>query len=112
MVDVENDLKVAAMDEECRELAKELNPMLGQLGARLNRRALDQIGYYGHAVNSPLKFDQIVRGKILPRIQVVRSDENTRVLERLSQELSNPSNMTKMKIREMLDQGRTITYWR
>ncbi|AGT33648.1 hypothetical protein M493_17200 [Geobacillus genomosp. 3] len=112
VVDVENDLKVTAMDEECRKLAKELNPMLGQLGARLNRRALDQIGYYGHAVNSPWKFDQIVRGKILPRIQVVRSDENARVIERLLQGMKNPSNMTKIKVKEMLDQGRTITYWR
>ncbi|RAK20369.1 dynein-related subfamily AAA family protein [Anoxybacillus vitaminiphilus] len=111
-VDVEKDLTVTVMDENCRRNAEKLNPWLDKLGARLNRRALDQIGYYGSAVNSHLKFDQIVRGKILPRIQVSRSDETVKTLEQLSQELQNQSDMTQTKIREMLNQGRTITYWR
>lgn len=114
-VDLEKDLTVTVMDEECRQKAKELNSLLDQLGARLNRRALDQIGYYGSAVNSHLKFDQIIRGKILPRIQVSRSDETVRALEQLLQKLKDQSDislLTQQKIKEMLRQGRTITYWR
>ena len=114
-VDLEKDLTVTVMDEDCRQKAEEINPMLDKLGGRLNRRALDQIGYYGSAVNSHLKFDQIVRGKILPRIQVSRNDETVEALKQLLQKLKNQSNispLTENKIEEMLKQGRTITYWR
>jgi len=110
-VDLEVDFAITDMDNDCRQKIKEINHLLAKLGARLNHRALDQIGYYGSAVNSELKFDQIVRGKILPRIQVLRNDETEKTLKQLKDRL-DISPLTKKKIDEMLSQGRTITYWR
>ncbi|QNU28080.1 AAA family ATPase [Geobacillus sp. 46C-IIa] len=113
-LDIQNDLTVAEMDEEYRQRVKQLNTLLTPLGARLNHRALKHIGYYGRAIPSGMAFDQIVRGKILPRIHVQRDGNTVRAFEQLVEELNSlsPSARTKEKIEEMRNNGRLITYWR
>jgi hypothetical protein len=85
--------------------------LLNALGARLNRRSLDQIGIYAKAVSSKSALDQVVIGKILPRINVLKNDKTTAVFRDLIAILP-VSKETKELMNEMINEGRTITYWR
>lgn len=109
-VDVEKDLFVLTKDEAFRKKFEKLNPLLIKLGARLNYRSLDQISYYGRAVNSERAFDQVFRCKVLPRIQVLK---NEKTKETMTQLLEQPhiSERTKNKIKQMMERDRLITYW-
>ncbi|KAB7672560.1 AAA family ATPase [Bacillus sp. B1-b2] len=110
-VNMEDDLLIKEMDIELRYTIKQINPLLSTLGARLNRRSLDQIGTYAKAVSSESTLDQVVIGKILPRINVLKNDKTTAAFRDLLASLSI-SEDTKDLMNEMINEGRTITYWR
>lgn len=110
-IDLDQDLIIKEMDNELRERIKQINPILSTLEARLNRRSLDQIGYYSKAINSESVLDQVVMGKILPRINTFKNEKATAAFKELITSLPI-SERTKEVMNKMIDDGRTITYWR
>lgn len=111
-LDVEKDL-ASEPDEAMKEWAKGLNPMLEQLNARLNQRALSHIADYAGAAGTAFTKNDITHGKILPRINVVQDDSSSASFKRLNRELSDDlSKQTKEKMERMMKEGKMITYWR
>lgn len=110
-IDLDEDLIIKEMDNELRERIKQINPILSTLEARLNRRSLDQIGYYSKAIDSESVLDQVVMGKILPRINTFKNEKTTAAFKELITSLPI-SERTKEVMNKMIDDGRTITYWR
>ena len=99
------------MDNELRENIKQINPLLSTLDARLNRRSLDQIGYFSKAVSSESALDQVVMGKVLPRINTLKNKKTTAAFRELITGLPI-SEKTKEFMYEMDNEERIITYWR
>ncbi len=110
-VNLNEDLIITEMDNELREIIKQINPILRTLEARLNRRSLDQIGYYSKAINSDSALDQVVMGKILPRINILKDEKTLAAFKELVTSLPI-SKRTKEVMDKMMNEGRTITYWR
>jgi energy-coupling factor transporter ATP-binding protein EcfA2 len=110
-IDLDADLMITEMDNELRESIKQINPLLSTLEARLNRRSLDQIGYYSKAINSDSALDQVVLGKILPRINILKNEKTTAAFRELISSLPI-CERTKEVMNKMINEGRTITYWR
>lgn len=110
-LDINSDITVSEMNDKIRQEIRKLNPLLDVLGARLNRRALDQIGWYSAAIHTDSVFDQIVLGKILPRIDILKDDEKIQAYNELISKLPI-SEDTRRFMKDMVKDGRTITYWR
>lgn len=110
-IDIDEDLIIKEMDNELRESIKQINPILSALAARINRRSLDQIGYYSKAVNSESTLDQVVMGKILPRINTFKNEKTTAAFKELITSLPI-SGKVKEVMNKMINEGRTISYWR
>lgn len=110
-VNLEEDLVIKEMDNELCENIKQINPLLSTLDARLNRRSLDQIGYFSKAVSSESALDQVVMGKVLPRINTLKNKKTTAAFRELITGLPI-SEKTKEFMYEMDNEERIITYWR
>jgi energy-coupling factor transporter ATP-binding protein EcfA2 len=113
IIDIEKNLSINKINKEYRKVVQELNPILQRLDtkSKLNRRALDHIGYFAEGINSDEILDLIVKTKILPRIDVLHNAETESIFRELILKLEI-SGHTMKRIEKMKDGGRTISYWR
>jgi energy-coupling factor transporter ATP-binding protein EcfA2 len=111
ILNLAEDLRPTLFNKEIKEEIITINPILAKLNAKLNKRALEQIGYFSGSVFSENVFNIVIKGKVLPRINVIRNSENENAFNKLI-EVLKVSDRTKNRMKAMLDYNHSINYWR